>query len=96
MAFALTARWTAKAGEEEKVLAAIRQLVGPSRDEPGCRFYHATRDPQDPRVFLLFEIYDDEDAYKAHGDSEHFARYGHGLALPLLEDRERHFYETID
>ena len=40
--------------------------------------------------------YDDEDAYKAHGESEHFQTYGFGEAIPLLENRERVFYETLD
>ena len=44
----------------------------------------------------MFEIYDDEAAYKAHGESEHFQRLGFGLAVPLLENRERAFYQTID
>jgi len=76
MGYVVTAKWTAKEGEEETVLASIRQLVGPSRAEPGCSFYQPARDPEDPRVFFLYEIYDDEDAYKAHGESEHFQRLG--------------------
>jgi quinol monooxygenase YgiN len=96
MAYVVTARWTAKPGEEEAVLGCIRKLAGPSRAEPGCRYYQPTRSPDDPRVFFLFEIYDDEAAYKAHGESEHFQTYGFGDAVPRLESRERVFYETID
>lgn len=96
MAFALTAKWTAKAGEEEAVLAAIRSLIEPSRAEPGCRFYQANRDAEDPCVFLFYEIYDDEAAYVAHGASDHFRQFGHGVAIPLLENRERQFLQTID
>jgi quinol monooxygenase YgiN len=96
MGYVVTAKWTAKEGEEENVLAAIRKLIGPSRAEPGAQFYQATRDLEDPRVFFLFEIYDDEDAYRAHGESEHFRQHGVGEAIPLLESRERSFYSTID
>jgi quinol monooxygenase YgiN len=96
MAYALTAKWTAQPGAEETVYAAIRELIAPSRAEPGCRLYQPNRALDDPRVFLFYEIYDDEDAYKAHGDSEHFKRYGHELALPLLEGRERAFFAPID
>jgi quinol monooxygenase YgiN len=94
--YVVTAKWTATEGEEENVLAAIRQLLEPSRAEPGNRFYQPNRDPENPRIFLFYEIYDDEDAYKAHGESEHFQRLGFGQAIPLLESRERSFYETID
>ena len=96
MAYVVTAKWTAKEGEEETVLDAIKKLTPASRDEPGNRYYQATRDPDDPCVFFLFEIYDDEDAYKAHGASEHFEKYGLGQAIPVLERRERKFYETLD
>ncbi len=96
MAYVVTAKWTAKPGEEEHVLGCIKQLAGPSRAEPGCQYYQPTRSPDDPRVFFLFEIYDDEAAYKAHGESEHFQRIGFGDAVPRLEARERVFYETID
>ncbi len=30
---------------------------------------------------MFFEIYEDEEAYKAHGASEHFAKYGFGQAI---------------
>jgi quinol monooxygenase YgiN len=96
MGYVVTATWTAKEGEEENVLAAIKQLVGPSRAEPGMRFYQPNRDPENPRVFFFYEIYEDEEAYKAHGESEHFQTYGFGKAIPLLESRERVFYETLD
>jgi quinol monooxygenase YgiN len=96
MAYVVTATWTAKEGEEEAVLAAIRELIPLSRAEPGCRFYQPSRRPDDPRVFFFYEIYDDEAAYRAHGESEHFARLGFGDAIPRLESRERVMYETID
>jgi quinol monooxygenase YgiN len=96
MGYVVTATWTAREGEEERVLAAVRKLVGPSRAEPGCRFYQPNRDLENPRVFFFYEIYDDEDAYKAHGESAHFQEHGFGEAIPLLEDRVRRFYETLD
>jgi quinol monooxygenase YgiN len=95
MAFVLTARWTAKEGQEEGVLEALRNLTGPSRAEAGCLYYQPCRDPENPSVFLVYEEYADEAAYKRHGESEHFQQHGVG-AFPLLESRERAFYETID
>jgi quinol monooxygenase YgiN len=96
MAYVVTAKWTAREGEEERVLAAIRSMIEPSRAEPGCLYYQPNRDPDDPRVFFFYELYDDEDAYKAHGESEHFQHYAFGEAIPLLESRERWFYVTVD
>ena len=96
MPYALTAKWTARAGEEERVLAAIEQLVPATLAESGCLVYRASRSIEDPRVFLLYEEYVDEDAYAAHGASEHFQRLAAGEAIPLLEGRERAFYRTLD
>jgi quinol monooxygenase YgiN len=92
----LVAKWLAKEGEGEKVEAALRQLAGPSREEPGCLYYQPCRERDNPRSFLVFEIYQDEDALAAHAESEHFQRLGFGEAIPLLESRERLFFDLID
>ncbi len=96
MAYVVLATWTAKEGSEGVVLEALAELAPISRQEPACRFYQPYQDPAQPRVFHLFEIYDDEDGYKAHGESEHFQRLGFGKAIPVLEHRERAFYHTLD
>ncbi|XVX19787.1 putative quinol monooxygenase [Actinomycetota bacterium] len=96
MAYVVTANWTAQPGSEDVVLDAIRQLTPLSRQEPGNRFYQAYQDPEEPGVFRLFEIYDDEDAYRAHGESAHFQEFAVGQAIPVLDKRERAFYTTID
>jgi quinol monooxygenase YgiN len=95
MAYVVSATWTAEPGQEGVVLDAIEKLTPPSRAEEGNVFYQAYQDPVEPSVFHLFEIYADEDAYAAHGASEHFAEFGHGQAIPVLAKRERAFYETI-
>ena len=46
-------------------------------------------------MFRLFEIYDDEEAYGAHGASAHFKEFALEQAIPVLADRERAFFETI-
>jgi quinol monooxygenase YgiN len=96
MTFVLTARWVAKEGEEEAVREALAQLAGPTREESGCLLWQPHRDPDDPRVFFIYEQYTDRAAYDAHGESEHFERWGKGAAFPHLEDRRREFYETTD
>ena len=94
MVYVVTAKWTAKEGEESGVAAAIEQLAPPSRAEPGMIMYQPHRDPENPRVFFFYEQYKDKAAYEAHLASEHFQRLGFGDAVPRLENRERGFYET--
>jgi quinol monooxygenase YgiN len=96
MAFAVAARWVANEGEEEEVLRCLNELARASRAEAGCRFYQANRDLEDPRVFFLYEIYDDREAADAHWASDHFERHALDDAIPRLESRERWFYTTVD
>ena len=95
MAYVVSATWTAQPGQEGIVLDAIEKLTPRSREEPGNSFYQAFQDPAEPGIFRLFEIYDDEEAYAAHGDSDHFQQYALGQAIPVLAARERAFFQTI-
>ena len=95
MAVVLVARWLAKEGREERVFAILEELAPASRAEPGCRYYQPCRDREDPRRFLIFETYDDDDALRAHSESEHFLRLVLDEAVPLLESRDRTFFETV-
>jgi quinol monooxygenase YgiN len=94
--YVVNAHWTSTPGNEDVVLDAIKKLTGPSRAEPGCRLYQAYQDPAEPLVIHIFEIYDDEEALKAHSESEHFARFAKEQAIPLLAARGREYYWTID
>jgi len=40
--------------------------------EVGCRQFDVCRDPSDPALFFLYELYDDEAAFQAHLQSPHF------------------------
>jgi quinol monooxygenase YgiN len=91
MTYVVCAKWTAQPGHEAEVRACIEALVEPSRAEPGTLTYVPHEDPDDPRVFFLYEEYADEAAYQAHGASPHFQELAVGRAIPLLESRERMF-----
>jgi quinol monooxygenase YgiN len=96
MTLVLCAKWTARAGEEEAVLAALQRLAGPTREEPGCLMWQPHRDPEDARVFFVYEQYVDQAAVEAHVSSEHFQQHGAGDAVPRLESRERTFYDMLE
>lgn len=96
MAYVVAATYRCKEGEEERIRELLELMGPPSRQEPGCLFYQAHRSPDDPRVFFLYEQYEDEAGYEAHQATEHFERYIKGEAIPRLESRERAFYRTMD
>ncbi len=96
MAFVLVARMTTREGEEDRAAELIDKLAAGSRSEPGNVHYIPHRDPENPRVFMIYEQYRDKAAFEEHGQSEHFKSFGVGELFPLMEGRERNFYETID
>lgn len=50
----------------------MRTVIKASRAEPGCLVYTLAEDLAEPGLIRAFEIYADDAALKAHGDSEHF------------------------
>jgi quinol monooxygenase YgiN len=96
MAYALVVRLTAREGEEDRAAELIDRLVEASRAEPGVVHYIPHRDPEDPRVFLMYEQYRDKAAFEEHGASEHFQTIGVGELFGLMDERRREIYETID
>jgi quinol monooxygenase YgiN len=95
MTYVVTAKWTANPGEEDRIGRICAEMTEPSRAEPANRFYQAHRSPEDPRLFFLYEQYEDEAGYEAHMASEHFTRLVKGEAIPNLASRAREFYETM-
>ena len=95
MAYVVSAKWRAKPGKEGRLAGLCEEMTEPSRAEPANLFYQAHRTPENPRLFYLYEQYEDEAGYQAHMASEHFTRLVKNEAIPHLEAREREFYETL-
>lgn len=95
MTFTVIATWVAREGEEEAVEQAIRSLVEPSRAEPGCLSYLPHRLQDHPRSFVLVEQYENEAAYAAHTESDHFRTFALEQGIPHLERRGRLFCESL-
>jgi (4S)-4-hydroxy-5-phosphonooxypentane-2,3-dione isomerase len=92
----LQAVWIATPGAEQAVQDALRELAEHSRGEPGNLAYIPYRDPDDPTYFGILEVYADEEARDAHLNSPHFRELALGIAIPLLAERRRHSYHTLD
>jgi autoinducer 2-degrading protein len=63
-----------------------------ARKEPGCRQFDVLVDPNDRAKVMLYEIYDDEQAFETHQQTPHFKRYV-AEAVPLLASRERQVWK---
>jgi quinol monooxygenase YgiN len=95
MAFVLVARMTTRDGEQNHAAELIGKLAAASKAEPGTVHYITHRDPENPRIFMIYEQYRDKAAFEQHGESEHFKTIAVGELFGLMEERERRFYETI-
>ncbi len=62
-----------------------------SRREPGNVRFDVLRSVEDPNRFALYEVYRDEEAFKAHQQTPHYARWktevGDLLAAPRTSEK---------
>ncbi len=61
--------------ERDKYLAAITENGAAAAKEPGCKRFDILNLGSDPNHFFLYEVYDNEAAFKAHRETEHFKKY---------------------
>jgi quinol monooxygenase YgiN len=70
---AIVAYLTAKPGMEakfkEEMTAQARRCLA---NEPGCLQFDVAQDPKNPARLVMLELYKDDDAIKAHQESQHF------------------------
>ena len=69
------ARFHAKEGLQEEVAAAIREVLSPTRQEPGCLAIDAFSATQDPRLFYIHSRWKDEAAFDLHARMPHTVRF---------------------
>ena len=84
---ALVVHYQAQSGRGDEVAALLAKHTAATRAEPGCRDFVALRGAEDPDSFVLYERYDDEDAFKAHQASPHFEGIAVAQIRPLLAER---------
>jgi quinol monooxygenase YgiN len=69
------ARFLARAGEENAVEQALREVAGRSREEPGCLSHHVFGSTRDPRLFYIHSRWRDEAAFDTHAGLPHTVRF---------------------
>ena len=73
--------------ERENFIAAIKENAAASVKEPGCHRFDIINLNSDPNHFLLYEVYDNEAALKAHRETDHFRRF-FALAGKMVAKRD--------
>lgn len=92
----LVAKYHVKEGNVDAVIEALREMAPlVAKHEPDCSLYFANRSQDDPNLILLYERYTDMDAIAAHRETPHFKEIIEGRIVPLLENREREFFDAV-
>ena len=67
----LLVEFHAAPGRLEDLRRALLDVVGPTRDEPGCLLYDLHDDPADPDHLVFYEIWESAAAHAAHDATTH-------------------------
>ena len=74
--FSLMVQLEVRPEDRSEFLAAITANAEASvRDEPGCHRFDVTAVEGDGNRFVLYELYDDAEAFEAHKRAPHFAAW---------------------
>jgi len=65
--------------KREEALDLVRELAEHSRAEDGVIDYQVATDVDDPNLFRFTEQYEDEAAFGAHGETDHFGTFEEAL-----------------
>ena len=95
MSFVVTVVFEATPAFHETFREAIVANAQASRaGEPGCRRFDVCESADGAQVFL-YEIYDDEDAFKAHLATDHYRRFSE-RAEPWVAEKRVVTYNLLD
>ncbi|MGY2290607.1 putative quinol monooxygenase [Pseudomonas sp. SDO528_S397] len=74
-AFNVIATLIAKPGQHATLEKLLRELLEPTRVEPGCQQYELHQDLQHPETFYMLERWSDEAALADHYQSVHVQHF---------------------
>jgi (4S)-4-hydroxy-5-phosphonooxypentane-2,3-dione isomerase len=83
------------AAEFDKFMEALKENAAASMQDPGCREFDVAVSQKDPHHVLLFEVYDNAAALRAHEATEHYKKYSMITANMVLERDTRVFASAV-
>ena len=92
MSFVLVVNIRIKPDGVESFMQKLGENAAAARKEPGCRQFEVLVDPEDKTRVMLFEVYDDQQAFEAHQAGAAFKKYL-AEAVPLLASRTRQIWK---
>ena len=92
---AVTAMWEARKGEADAVADILARFAPKARQEPGMKLFLVHRGVANRDQFLFYELFEDDAAFAAHQQTEHFRALILGEGVPRLTKRERVQYAVL-
>ena len=93
----VVAKIVAKEGHEQTLEDAFRTAVAQVKaNEPGNKMYQLTKSRTEPRTYKVMEIYTDQAALEAHGQSDHYKALGRTLRDAVEGRPEVELLDTVD
>jgi autoinducer 2-degrading protein len=80
--------------ERDNFLAAIKENGAAAVTEPGCKRFDILNLASDPNHFLLYEVYENEAALKAHRETDHFKKFA-AAAAKMVDKRNARAMSVI-
>ncbi len=77
-----------KPGKEEAFKEASRENHGATRKEPGNIRFDVLQSAEEPGRFFLYEVYESQEAVKAHKQTEHYLRWRETVADWMAQPRQ--------
>ena len=81
-------------GKGDEYQEKFKELAPKVRKDPGAITYVLHRNIDDPDQFFVFEQYENEEAIKYHGSTEHFKAYRQATG-DIVKDRQISFYRQV-
>lgn len=83
---AVTAEFRINEGKEPDAIAAIEKLIAEVQaNEPGTLMYTWHRGLKDEAQILVYEVYQDENAMKAHAGTPHLTEFQKAFASGIFD-----------
>ncbi|MEN3309303.1 MAG: hypothetical protein V7603_5505 [Micromonosporaceae bacterium] len=88
--------WRAAPGRQEAVRQILSELASATRREPGCLRFEVLEAVDQPGSYVLLEQYAGGGGHAAHLATAHFRTLVLERAVPLLQHRDVHPYQTLE
>jgi len=73
----------------------LARFAPQARQEPGVKLFLVHRGVSNPAQFLFYELFDNEAAFAAHQQTDHFKTLILGEGVPRLTKRDRVQYAVL-